>query len=488
MINAAIIGLGWWGKTLVEAVSGVSDELRFVAGTTRSLSDEAQAFAKEHNMELRASFEDIIADPDIDAVVLVTPNSIHSAQTVAAAQNGKHVFCEKPFALTEADAAIAVAACEKAGVTLGVGYNRRFHPEITKLREMIAAGELGTILHCEATMTFPNGLFLKPDAWRASKDETPCGGLTPLGVHAVARVRVDRPVRIIEVERRVPPHQIHVRLVERPDAADVSPVAVKEVGLHLAAFDARGNHVLTEVAHVVVEAIAEEVLAENVDPHRRQIGTVLGHVALRQQGRRDLHSFPGLGRLGFLAKLADASRVVDPHRAEVGDLALRARQHTDRDVGLILEMVAQHLPVVHAVHMIAGEDQHQVAAQARDDAQVLAHGVGGTLEPAFVVHRLLGSQDLHEAVRERIEFVGSDDVPVQRDRVVLREQEHPLHPGVDGVADRNVDQSILAGDRHRRLGAQPGQRVQTTASAPSQDDHDHIPRPILPLAHAAFLR
>ena len=117
MINAAIIGLGWWGKTLVEAVSGVSDDIRFVAGTTRSLSDEARAFAKEHDMELRESFEDIIADPNIDAVVLVTPNSMHSTQTIAAAQHGKHVFCEKPFALTGADAAAAVEACEKAGVT-----------------------------------------------------------------------------------------------------------------------------------------------------------------------------------------------------------------------------------------------------------------------------------------------------------------------------------------------------------------------------------
>lgn len=185
MINAAIIGLGWWGQTLVEAVSGVSKDIRFVAGTTRSLSDEAKAFATQHDMELRASFEDIIADPNIDAVVLVTPNSIHSAQTIAAAKHGKHVFCEKPFALTEADASAAVAAVEKAGVTLGVGYNRRFHPEITKLRDMINSGELGTILHCEATMTFPNGLFLKPDAWRASKNETPCGGLTPMGVHAI---------------------------------------------------------------------------------------------------------------------------------------------------------------------------------------------------------------------------------------------------------------------------------------------------------------
>jgi predicted dehydrogenase len=185
MINAAIIGLGWWGQTLVEAVSGVSDDIKFVAATTRSLSDDAKAFCKEHDMELRESFEDIIADPNIDAVVLVTPNSVHAAQTIAAAEAGKHVFCEKPFALTGADAIAAADACKKAGVTMAVGYNRRFHPEIVKLREMIKSGELGTILHCEATMTFPNGLFLKPGAWRASKDETPCGGLTPMGVHAI---------------------------------------------------------------------------------------------------------------------------------------------------------------------------------------------------------------------------------------------------------------------------------------------------------------
>jgi len=185
MINAAIVGLGWWGKTLVESVSDVSDDIRFVAGTTRSLSDDAKAFATEHDLELRASYEDILADPDIDAVVLVTPNSLHSAQTIAAAEQGKHVFCEKPFSITKADAIAAVDACDKAGVTLGVGYNRRFHPEMTKLRDMINSGELGTILHCEATMTFPNGLFLQPGAWRASREETPCGGLTPLGVHAV---------------------------------------------------------------------------------------------------------------------------------------------------------------------------------------------------------------------------------------------------------------------------------------------------------------
>jgi predicted dehydrogenase len=131
------------------------------------------------------AYEALLADKTIDAVVLATPHSLHAAQTVAAAKAGKHVFCEKPFALTKADAAAAVAATEQAGVTLGLGYNRRFHPEMTTLRQRIQAGELGTILHFEATMTFPNALVLKPEAWRAHKEETPCGGLTPMGVHAI---------------------------------------------------------------------------------------------------------------------------------------------------------------------------------------------------------------------------------------------------------------------------------------------------------------
>ena len=185
MIRAAIAGLGWWGKTLVEAVADGSDKIQFVAATTRSLSDDAKAFSKEHNLDLRDSYDSILEDPDIDAVVLVTPNSLHAEQTIAAAKHGKHVFCEKPFALTGAEAAEAMAAANAAGVSVAVGYNRRFHPEITKLREIVKSGELGTILHCEATMTFPNALYLKPGAWRADRSETPCGGLTPMGVHAI---------------------------------------------------------------------------------------------------------------------------------------------------------------------------------------------------------------------------------------------------------------------------------------------------------------
>jgi len=185
VINAGIAGLGWWGKTLVEAVSGQSDRIRFVAGATEDLDDETRAFVAQHEIELQADFNALIANPKVDAVILATPNSLHVDQVVAAAGRGKHVFCEKPLALTKAGAERAVAAIEKAGVTLAVDYNRRWHPEMTSLRERIDSGDLGVILHIESTMTFPNALALKPDAWRASRDETPCGGLTPLGVHAV---------------------------------------------------------------------------------------------------------------------------------------------------------------------------------------------------------------------------------------------------------------------------------------------------------------
>jgi predicted dehydrogenase len=185
MINAAIVGLGWWGKTLVEAVQRDSSDIHFVAGTTRTRNDDIKAFADAQKFRLLDSYEAVLDDPEVDAVVLATPHSMHTAQVVAAAAKKKHVLCEKPFALTAADAETAVNATKKAGVTLALGYNRRFHPEITRLRDQIRSGELGTILHVEATLTFPNALALKPTAWRANKDETRCGGVTPMGVHAV---------------------------------------------------------------------------------------------------------------------------------------------------------------------------------------------------------------------------------------------------------------------------------------------------------------
>ena len=158
MIRAAIVGLGWWGRTLVEAVQGQGKEIRFAAGATRTVTPEVQAFSRAQGFDLRAGYDELLKDSNIDAVVLATPHSMHVPQIVAAARAGKHVFCEKPFALTKAEALEAVQAMRKAGTTLALGYNRRFHPTMADLRERVRTGRLGSMLHFEGTLTFPNAL------------------------------------------------------------------------------------------------------------------------------------------------------------------------------------------------------------------------------------------------------------------------------------------------------------------------------------------
>jgi predicted dehydrogenase len=183
MLNAAIIGLGWWGKTLVRAAR-TGGEINIVTGATgrRALAEE---FAAEQGFDLKDTYEEVLADPRVDAIILATPHLDHEWQMIAAAKAGKHIFAEKPFTLTKSSAEAAVAAIRAAGVTTGLGHNRRFHPHMADLRRRVQAGELGTILHVEGTMTAPNGLFLKPDSWRVDPRQAPAGGMAGLGIHMV---------------------------------------------------------------------------------------------------------------------------------------------------------------------------------------------------------------------------------------------------------------------------------------------------------------
>src|SRR5690554_2062187 len=98
MLNAAIVGIGGWGRVLVGAVQGKSDKIRFVAGATgrRALAEE---FAGQAGFRLHDSYAEVLADPAVEAVVLATPHLDHEAQMIAAARAGKHVFVEKPFTL-----------------------------------------------------------------------------------------------------------------------------------------------------------------------------------------------------------------------------------------------------------------------------------------------------------------------------------------------------------------------------------------------------
>ena len=184
MVNAAIVSLGWWGKVLVDSVQGKSDNIKFTHGWVRTPANAAD-YVKQKGIELVDTYENLIKRDDIDAVVLATQHSKHKEQIIAAAAAGKHVFCEKPLCLTKADAEEAIAATKKAGVVLATGFNRRFAPAIAEMEKRVKAEAFGPLLHVEGTMSAPAGLFLKPGVWRADRNETPVGGLTPMGVHVI---------------------------------------------------------------------------------------------------------------------------------------------------------------------------------------------------------------------------------------------------------------------------------------------------------------
>jgi predicted dehydrogenase len=183
VIRAAIVGLGRWGRTLVNAVQDKSTEFRFTAGHSRTRAS-AEPFCAEHGIAYYDDLGQILADPKIDAVVFATPHSQHGAQVERTAAAGKHVFMEKPFTLDVASAERALAAVARAGVTLGVAYPRRFHPAMIELKTRIDDGRLGLPTHCESAQASPAGHFMPAGYyWRADPEEAPAGAMTATGVH-----------------------------------------------------------------------------------------------------------------------------------------------------------------------------------------------------------------------------------------------------------------------------------------------------------------
>jgi predicted dehydrogenase len=184
MVRAAIVGLGRWGRSLVASVQGKSSDIRFVAAHTRTPA-VAEAFCREQGVPLAGSYEQVLADPQVDAVVLATPHSLHERQALAALAAGKHIHVEKPITLTRASADAVAAAARKAGVVLAVGYCRRFHPSVVGLRQRLQDGWLGTVESMVAQHTTSTAQFIPPDNWRAAPEEAPGGALTAVGVHAL---------------------------------------------------------------------------------------------------------------------------------------------------------------------------------------------------------------------------------------------------------------------------------------------------------------
>jgi predicted dehydrogenase len=185
MVNAAIVGLGNWGRRLVESVQGKSDKIRFVAAVSRDPARH-DAWLTRQGVRGIGRYEDALAADGIDAVVLATPHSQHHGEMLAAAAAGKHVWVEKPMTLRRDHAAEAAMALDAAGLTLAVGFTRRFLPAYAALMEAIDDGRVGKILHVEGQQSGPSGLRrASTTSWRNSRAESPAGAMTGRGIHVL---------------------------------------------------------------------------------------------------------------------------------------------------------------------------------------------------------------------------------------------------------------------------------------------------------------
>ncbi len=202
MTAIAIVGMGWWGRTIAAQAreSALLDPVLAVEP-----DPAARANAEGAGLRVADRFEAALEDPRVEAVVLCSPHRFHAEQIAAAAQAGRHVFCEKPLCTTRAEVETALAAVERAGVVLGIGHERRFEPAIIELRERFARGAFGAILNIEGNFSQDKFLALPRDNWRFSPEEAPAGPLSATGIHLV-----DLSIALLGR-----PHEVWARLATR---------------------------------------------------------------------------------------------------------------------------------------------------------------------------------------------------------------------------------------------------------------------------------
>jgi len=182
MINAAIIGLGWWGRHMVKCVQSPDSGYQLVRVVDID-EDATRDFAVQIGVPLSSDYREAIDDPEVDVVILTTPQLLHEEQIVQAALDGKHVFCEKPLTMDRAGAERAVNVCRESGVKLGVGHERRFEAAIIEVRDLVKSGKLGTIMHVESDSSHDKLKDLTADNWRVQQSLGPSIPMTGMGIH-----------------------------------------------------------------------------------------------------------------------------------------------------------------------------------------------------------------------------------------------------------------------------------------------------------------
>jgi predicted dehydrogenase len=182
-LRVGCIGIGWWSDVLADAIQR-SGKLEIRACYTRS-AEKREKFAAKYGCRPAASYEAMLADAEIEAIINTTPNDVHLATTCAAAAAGKHVFLDKPIANTVTDGRVITEACHRAGVVLALGYQRRRESQFRWIRRQIDAGLFGKLVNAEANISRDRLGKIDLTSWRYQAAGMPGGVMLQIGIHYI---------------------------------------------------------------------------------------------------------------------------------------------------------------------------------------------------------------------------------------------------------------------------------------------------------------
>jgi UDP-N-acetylglucosamine 3-dehydrogenase len=190
-IKVGVIGCGSIAKHRHLPEYTRNEEVEIVA-VCDIVEDRVNEFASQYDAKAYTNFEELLADPNIDAVSVCTPNYLHAPISIAALNAGKHVLCEKPMATSREEAEKMIEAANRNGKKLMIAHNQRFVPSHQKARQLIENGEVGKIYSFRTAFGHggPEGWSADgKDSWFFKKDEAFIGAMGDLGVHKTDLMR-----------------------------------------------------------------------------------------------------------------------------------------------------------------------------------------------------------------------------------------------------------------------------------------------------------
>jgi len=182
-LRVAVVGIGWWSDVLADACKR-SKRFDIATCFTRS-ADKRAAFAAKYNCAQAQSYDAILSDPSIEAVINTTPNNAHLETTKRAAAANKHVFLDKPIANTVTEGLEIARICEKAGVVLALGYQRRRESHFRWIKAEIDAGRFGKMVQAEGNISRDRLGQIDLTSWRYQASGMPGGVMLQIGIHYV---------------------------------------------------------------------------------------------------------------------------------------------------------------------------------------------------------------------------------------------------------------------------------------------------------------